>query len=197
MNTKTNLVIAVIVAIVLILGIGLSLTQEQPDVKPSWVHQVQWQDKPDDAAAIEELLWTEVIPYRTEYETVNITFSTTSQGLRLKVVASSKETDKRDVYDFAYDGNGLLMTGYLLEAIPSQYRNDAIAIALGNREIAVSAFNTGAPTVRRILPKTSEKYYAPKTLLSVTWEGVSALVDPDEQKVVQVWKAGAQQGDKK
>ncbi len=173
------------------------MSQKQPDVKPSWAHQVQWQGKPDDTATIEALLWTEVIPYRTEYETVNISATATSEGLRLKVMATSKETDKQDIYDFVYDGNELLLTGYLFEAIPPQYRDDAIAIALENQEVAASVTNAGAPTVRRILPKTSEKFYAPKTLLSVTWEGVSALVDPDERKVVQVWKAGAQQGDRK
>ncbi len=197
MNTKTKLVFAVVVAIVLIFGIGLSLSQRQPEVKPSWVQQVQWQEEPTDAAAIEELLWTEIAPYRTDYETVNISATTTSQGLRLKVVATSKETDKQDIYDFTCDDKELLMTGYLLEAIPSQYRNDAIAIALGNQEVAASVTNVGVPTVRRILPKTSEKYYAPKTLLSVTWNGVSVLVDPDERRVVQVWKADTQQGYKK
>ncbi len=194
MNTKITLVIGIII---LTLGIGLSLSQKQPDVKPSWVQQVLWQDKPPDNAKIEELLWTEITPYRTEYEMVNISSDTTSEGLRLKVVATSKETDKQDIYDFMYDGKELLLTGYLLEAIPSQYRNDAIAIAIGNQEVAASVAGAGAPTVRRILPKTSERFYAPKTLLSVTWEGVSALVDPDERTVVQVWKAGAQQGAKK
>jgi len=42
--------------------------------------------------------------------------------------------------------------------------------------------------VKRILPGTSQKFYVPKTLLSVTWKGISALIDPDERKVVQVWK---------
>ncbi|MCZ7392758.1 MAG: hypothetical protein ABOK23_00300 [Candidatus Methanoperedens sp.] len=194
MVTKTKLLIGLIV-IMLTLGIGLSLSQKQQDVKPSWVHQVQWQDKPGEAAKIEELLWAEITPYRTEYETVNISASTASEGLRLKVMATAKDADKPDIYDFVYDGKELLLTGYLLEAIPFQYRNEVIGIALGNQEVAASAA-TGTPTVRRILPKTSEKFYAPKTLLSVTWGGVSALIDPDEQKVVQVWKAGAQQGDK-
>jgi len=49
----------------------------------------------------------------------------------------------------------------------------------------------GVPTVRRILPDTSKKYYAAKTLLSVTSPGISALVDPDEWKVVQVWNENA------
>ncbi len=190
---KTKIIIGVVI-IILTLGAGLSLTQKQSGVKPSWVHQVQWQDMPADAATIEELLWIEITPYRTEYEIVNITAVTTNEGPRLKVMAIAKDADKLDIYDFVYDGKELLLTGYLLEAIPFQYRDDAIGIALGNQEVAASAA-TGAPTVRRILPKTSQKFYAPKTLLSVTWVGVSALVDPDEQKVVQVWKAGAQQGD--
>lgn len=196
MATKIKFVIGLIV-IILTLGIGFSLSQKESDVKPSWMHQVQWSDKPDDAAKIEELLWTEMTPYRTEYETVNISASTTSEGLRLKVIATAKDADKPDIYDFVYDGKELLLTGYLLEAIPFQYRNEVISVALGNQEVAASVANAGAPTVRRILPKTSEKFYAPKTLLSVTWGGVSALIDPEEQKVVQVWKAGAQQGNRK
>ncbi len=70
------------------------------------------------------------------------------------------------------------------------YRNDAIGIALTDRDVAtsVSVSNPGVPSVKRILPKTSEKFYLPKTLLSVSWKGISALVDPDERKVVQVWK---------
>jgi len=195
MATKIKIIIGLAV-IILILGIGLSLSQKQPDVKSSWIHQVQWSVKPDGAEKIEELLWTEITPYKVEYETVNINSSTDSEGLRLKVIATAKDTDKPDIYDFAYDGKELLMTGYLLEAIPFQYRNEAIGIALGNQDVATSVSSAGTPTVRRILPKTSEQFYTPKTLLSVTWGGVSALVDPDEQKVVQVWRAGSQQDDK-
>jgi hypothetical protein len=198
MSTKIKFVIGLIV-IILTLGIGFSLSQKQSDVKPSWVHQVQWQDKPDGAVKIEELLWAEIAPYRTEYEMVNISASTGDKGLSLKVIATAKDADKPDIYDFVHGDGELLPTGYLLEAIPSQYRNEAIGVALGNQEVATSATNAAAPTVRRILPKTSEKFYAPKTLLSVTWGGISALVDPDERKVVQVWRANganAQQGDK-
>ncbi len=187
MATKIKIVIGLIV-IILTIGIGFSLSQKQPDVKPSWMHQVQWSDKPDGAAKIEELLWTEMMPYKIEYETVNISASTASEGLRLKVIATAKETDNPDIYDFVYDGKELLLTGYLLEAIPFQYRNEAVGIALGNQEVAASVTGSGNPTVRRILPRTSEKFYLPKTLLSVTWKGVSALVDPEERKVVNVWK---------
>ncbi len=196
MSTKIKFMIGLIV-IILTLGIGFSLSQKQPDIKPSWAHQVQWQDKPDDAVKIEELLWAEIAPYRTEYEMVNISSSTGNKGLSLKVIATAKDTDKPDIYDFVYDGGELLPTGYLLEAIPSQFRNEVIGIALGNQEVAASTASAGIPTVRRILPGTSEKFYAPKTLLSVTWTGISALIDPDERKVVQVWRVNAQQGDKK
>lgn len=195
MATKIKFLIGFVV-IILTLGIGFSLSQKQPDIKPSWVHQVQWQDKPDDAVKIEELLWAEIAPYRTEYEMVNIS-STGNKGLSLKVIATAKDTDQPDIYDFVYEGGELLPTGYLLEAIPSQYRNEAIGIAIGNQEVAASTASAGIPTVRRILPGTSEKFYAPKTLLSVTWTDISALIDPDERKVVQVWRANAQQGDKK
>ena len=51
-----------------------------------------------------------------------------------------------------------------------------------------TASASGVPTVRRILPDTSKKYYAPKTLLSVIWEGVSVLVDPEERKIPNIWK---------
>ncbi|HMB45506.1 MAG TPA: hypothetical protein VKL21_06765, partial [Candidatus Methanoperedens sp.] len=78
--------------------------------------------------------------------------------------------------------------GYLLEAVPVRYRNEAITVALNDRDVATSVRNSGDPSVKRILPGTSQKFYVSKTLLSVTWDGISALVDPDERKVVQVWK---------
>ncbi len=45
------------------------------------------------------------------------------------------------------------------------------------------------PSVKRILPETAEKFYEPKTLLSVTWKdsSLSALVDVDTGQVVEVW----------
>jgi len=88
-----------------------------------------------------------------------------------------------------YEDGNLIQTGYLLEAIPMQVRDDAISTALSSSEIASLSIKPGIPTVRRILPETSEKYYAPKTLLSVTWDGISGLIDLDEHKVVKVWNA--------
>lgn len=184
---KLFLGLAILVLAYVLLNPGQSVS------KPSWVHELHWQDKPESSTKIEEQLWNEVTPFRTEYETVNISASPEGNKLRLKVIAAIKESDRPDIYDFAYEDGTLLLTGYLLEAIAPQYRDDAISTALTNSEITSSLINPGIPTVRRILPRTSEKLYAPKTLLSVTWDGTSALIDPDEHKVVKVWKAGAQQ----
>ncbi len=192
MNTPTKLVIGLIGIVLLALGIGLSLSYKQPDPMPPWVHKVDWQNKPGDASRIEELLWTEISPYRTEYETVNISAGSESSGLRLRVIATVKDSEYPDIYDFVYENDKLLLTGYLLEAIPPEYRNEAIGLALGNQEIASSVIGSGVPSVKRVLSATAEKFYAPKTLLSVTWEGNSALIDPDERKVANIWKAGAQ-----
>lgn len=186
MNTPTKLILGFAL---LALGAGLAVNANQSAEKPSWVHEVQWQDKPDGSAKIEELLWNEISPYRTEYETVNISTSAEGKKLRLKVIASIKESDRPDIYDFVYEDGSLIQTGYLLEAIPVQVRDDAISTALASSEIASMPIKPGTPTVRRILPRTSEKYYAPKTLLSVTWDGISGLIDPDEHKVVKVWNA--------
>lgn len=190
MNTTTKLILGFAL---LALGAGLAVNADQSAEKPSWVHEVHWQDKPDGSAKIEELLWTEISPYRTEYETVNISAGAEGKKLRLKVIAAIKESERPDIYDFVYEDGSLIMTGYLLEAIPVQYRDEAISTALASSETA-SLSKRGTPIVRRILPKTSEKYYAPKTLLSVTWEGSSALIDPDEHKVVNVWNAATTQG---
>ncbi len=188
MNTLIKILIGLTTLTILVLGIGFGIYQEQSDSRPAWVHEVNWQGMPNDARAIEELLWNEISPYSTDYETVNITSGKEGNGLRLKVIASTKDSEGLDIYDFTYEGGELLMTGYLLEAVPQSNRDEAIGIALSNREVAESTIASGIPTVRRILPKTAEKYYTPKTLLSVTWKGISALVDPDERKVVQVWK---------
>ncbi len=187
MDTMTKLIIGL-----LILGVGvqLSLNQEQVTAKPGWVKDVKWQDKPSDAARIEELLWTKISPYMTEYELVNISSINKGESVGLRVIATIKDSDNPDIYDFVYENNELQPTGYLLEAIPPMYRDEAIGIALGDREVAASV--TGSPTVRRVLPKTSEKFYAPKTTLSVSWKGISALVDTDERKVAKVWKTGTQ-----
>ncbi|NJD76702.1 MAG: hypothetical protein FIB08_06325 [Candidatus Methanoperedens sp.] len=156
--------------------------------KPAWAHNVAWQgDSPENAAAAEKELWTQISPYNTEYDTVNITARKESNGLNLRVVGVSNSTEYPDIYDFTYSEGTLTRTGYMLGAIQSRDRDAAITIAMQDREVA-SAGVTGIPTVRRILPDTSKKYYAPVTLLSVTWPGISALVDPQERKIVKTWK---------
>ena len=188
-----NKIIVTVILLILGLGIGLALDKGNSNVRPEWVHNVQWQgDRPDNAGKIEELLFLEIAPYKTEYEMVNISTKGDKNKMNIKVIATTLDSEIPDRYDFVFENNDLLMTGYLLEAIPATYRNDAIGIALTDRDLAtsVSVSNPGVPSVKRILPKTSEKFYLPKTLLSVSWKGISALIDPDERKVVQVWKEG-------
>ena len=186
-----NKIIVTVILLILGLGIGLALDQGNTNVRPEWVHNVQWQgDRPDNAGKIEELLFLEIAPYKTEYELVNISTKGDMNKMDIKVIATTLDSEIPDRYDFVFENNDLLMTGYLLEAIPATYRNDAIGIALTDRDLATSVSNLGVPSVKRILPKTSEKFYLPKTLLSVSWKGISALIDPDERKVVQVWKEG-------
>jgi hypothetical protein len=186
-----NKIILTIILLIVGLGIGLALDQEKSSIRPGWMYNVQWLgDKPDNAQSIEELLWFEIAPYKTEYDIVNISSKGDANEMRISVIAKAVDSEKLDIYDFAYQNNELLLTGYLLEAVPQIFRNEAIGTALNDKDLAASIRNQGEPSVKRILPKTSEKFYAPKTLLSVTWKGISALVDPDERKVVQVWREG-------
>jgi hypothetical protein len=188
MDKKT---IITIILLIVGLGIGLALDQEKSNVRPGWAHNVQWLgEKPDNAQSIEELLWFEIAPYKTEYDFVNISSKGNANEMRVTVISRAIDSEKPDIYDFSYQNNELLLTGYLLEAVPQKFRNEAIGIALNDKDLAASIRNSGEPSVKRILPKTSEKFYTPKTLLSVTWKGISALVDPDERKVVQVWREG-------
>ena len=186
MDKKT---IITLILLILALGIGLAFDQNDSGIRPQWAHNVQWSgENPDNPAKIEELLLLEISPYKTEYETVNISAKDGTNDMHIKVTAASLDSENPDIYDFVYNGNELLLTGYLLEAVPPMYRNEVIGIALSDRDVATAVRNSGVPSVKRILPKTSEKFYVGKTLLSVTWKGISALVDPDERKVVQIWK---------
>ena len=181
--------IITIILLIFGLGIGLALDPEKSNTKPEWVHNLQWPgEQPDNAPKIEELLLMEIVPYKTEYEMVNITSNGDAKEMHVSVIATTLDSDNPDIYNFVYENNELLLTGYLLEAVPVKYRNEAIRIALNDREVATSVRNSGNPSVKRILSGTSQKFYAPKTLLSVTWNGISALVDPDERKVVKIWK---------
>jgi len=109
-------------------------------------------------------------------------------GSRILVKAKCSELNGEDYYLFVNDSGILVLKSYCLEALPENVKNEAVAVAMSNKIIAKNA--SGPVTVRRILPQTSEKFYKPETLFSVTWHGnkvVSALVDLNTGKVVRVW----------
>ncbi len=163
--------------------------------RPDWVHQVNWEgDIPEDAK-IETLLWEQVTPYRSiEYDMVNISTSRSGNAVSIRVKAGSTQSPYQDIYDFSYQDGTLVMTGYLLEAIPATDRVKALDIIFSQGEEIRQAItqSRSEPTVKRILPHTSEKFYKPKTLLSVTWQDVlvSALVDVDSYTIVEIWNQG-------
>ncbi|MBU3968479.1 MAG: hypothetical protein KKG76_14100 [Euryarchaeota archaeon] len=175
--------------LLILLAVMIAGCLNASSTKPDWAHEVNWLgEKPD--SIVEKELWTQITPYRIEYDIVNITAKSESDGLHLRVIGISNAAINPDVYDFIYSDRTLTRTSYLLEALQVHDRDSAIAAAMQKREVMEKGV-TGVPTVRRILPDTSKKYYAAKTLLSVTWTGISVLVDPDEWKVVQVWNENA------
>jgi hypothetical protein len=175
--------------LLIILAVMIAGCLDASSTKPDWAHDVNWMgEKPD--SIVEKELWTQITPYRIEYDIVNITAKSESDGLHLRVIGISNAAINPDVYDFTYSDGILTRTSYLLEALQPHDRNAAIAAAMQKKEVMEKGV-PGVPTVRRILPDTSKKYYAAKTLLSVTWTGISVLVDPDEWKVVQVWNENA------
>jgi len=159
------------------------------------VHQVNWEGDISEDAKIETLLWEQVTPYRsTEYDMVNISTSRSGDAVSIRVKAGSSQSPYQDIYDFSYQNGILVMTGYLLEAIPATDKIKALDIVFSQGEEIRQAItqSRSEPTVKRILPQTSEKFYKPKTLLSVTWQDVqvSALVDVDSYTIVEIWNQG-------
>ena len=143
----------------------------------------------------------EIAPYKgVKYDKMNISTMRNGEDHDLRVTCFSDACEYPDVYDFTYYGASkqLVQNRYVLEAIPPSERAMAISVALQNEEAAnlmrTNSLESVTPTVRRVLPETAEKFYLPKTLLSVTWTRfgekpvvVSVLVDPDEKKAVEVW----------
>ncbi len=143
----------------------------------------------------------EITPYKgVRYDKVNITAMMNGEDHDLRVICFSDACEYPDVYDFTYYSarKQLVQNRYALEAIPPSERAKAISVALQNEEAAnllkENSLESVTPTVRRVLPETAEKFYLPKTLLSVSWTRfganpvvVSVLVDPDEGKAVEVW----------
>jgi len=143
----------------------------------------------------------EIMPYRSvKYDKVNISAMRNGENCDLRVICFSDACEYPDVYDFTYYGASkqLVQNRYVLEAIPPNERAKAISVALQNEDAAnlmrTNSLESVTPTVRMVLPETAEKFYLPKTLLSITWTRfgenpvvVSVLVDPEEGKAVEVW----------
>ncbi len=179
MNPGTKSFLLILLAVMIAGCLNASST------KPDWAHDVNWLgEKPD--IIVEMELWTQITPYHIEYDLLNVTAKRENDGLHLRVIGISNAAINPDVYDFIYSDGTLTRTSYLLEALKPNDREAAIAAAMKKREV-IEKGAYGVPSVRRILPDTSKKYYAAKTLLSVTWPGLSVLVDPDEWKVVKAW----------
>ena len=143
-----------------------------------------------------------VLPYPgITYDSINVTARKQGSSISLEVLASAHPglAEGVDIYGFIYDpgSDEFFLKGYSLENLPLSVKDDAINVALQSDELTQllesMALFQEEPTVKRILPATSEKFYQPKTLFSVTWRDyetgnvVSALVDPGEGKLVQLW----------
>lgn len=176
--------------IVIIIGSTGCITDTE---KPSAPHEIVWGGAQlPDSDLIEEKLLHQISPYSgTMYDNITVSASSEDAIIRLHVLASSRACPYPDQYDFTYSDCELVLNGYILEAIPEPDRSDAVRIAMQNEELAdMLGMDAGGPTVKRILPETAAKFYAPETLLSVTWQSkqVSALVDINTRKVVKTWR---------
>jgi len=188
----------IVISAAMILGAGC-ITDTDDNAQS---YNIVWADTPPaDHRAIEAELSHQIAPYPgAVYGNVTVSSSEKDGGMRLHISAASPTCRYPDLYDFAYMNHELTRTGYLLEAIPEATRQDAIGIAMQNPEIAGAlsgGAGAGVPTVRRILPETTEEFYVPKTCISVTWAdtSVSALVDMDTGSVVETWGVGEVRGE--
>ncbi|MDI6885651.1 MAG: hypothetical protein QMD22_04755 [archaeon] len=210
--TSTKKIVAVIVVVVAVTagGVYLGLKTTDTGFKPapdldsglSTIAEfsgIELNEKTE--RSIIAAVSAEIMPYKgVKYDGVNISAMKNGENYELRVICFSAECEYPDVYDFTYYGaeKDLILNGYVLEAMPAAERAKAISVALQNEEamnlLKSNNLQSVMPTVRRVLPETAEKFYLPKTLLSVTWTKfgenpvvVSVLVDPDEGKAVNVW----------
>ena len=183
--------VLIIIAISTALVIGSGCVTDTETGNKARPYTIVWAGTPPvDHEMIETELSHQIAPYPgAEYDNVTVSISEKDGAMHFRVSATSSACRYSDLYDFAYRNRELVRTGYLLEAIPETTRQDAIGIAMQNQEIAGALSGAGVPTVKRILPETSAKFYASKTCLSVTWAdaSVSALVDMDTGSVVETW----------
>ena len=185
---KISILIIIAISAALIIGSGCVTDTGQKTRS----YEVVWTGTPPaDHKLVETELSHQIAPYSgAGYDNVTVSVSEKDGVMRLRVSAASSACRYPDLYEFVYNDH-LVRTGYLLEAIPETTRQDAIGTAMQNPEIADALLGgAGVPTVKRILPETSAKFYAAKTLLSVTWTdaSVSALVDMDSRSVVETWR---------
>ncbi|MEA2075497.1 MAG: hypothetical protein U9O85_07170 [Euryarchaeota archaeon] len=205
-------IVAVIVAVVVVAagGVYLALSTPEsglspaPDLDSGLSTTVEFSGtelEEETKTSIVSEVSAEVMPYKgVKYDKVNISAMKNDDDHDLTVICFSDACEYPDVYDFTYYGvsKQLVQNRYVLEAIPPTERAKAISAALQNEEAAnlmrTNSLESVTPTVRRVLPGTAEKFYLPKTLLSVTWTMfgeksvvVSVLVDPDAGKAVEVW----------
>jgi len=191
---KISILIIIAISTALIIGAGCITDTETGNKDRSYT--IVWTGTPPvDHKLIEAELSHQIAPYPgTGYDnvTVSVTEKDEDGAMHFRVSATSPTCRYPDLYDFAYRNRELIQTGYLLEAIPETTRQDAIGIAMQHPEIADALSGAGVPTVKRILPETSAKFYVAKTCLSVTWAdaSVSALVDMDSRSVVETWGVG-------
>jgi len=203
---------AVIAAVVVVATVGtyfgLTATEHglspAPDLDSGLSTTVKFSGtelKEETKTSIVSEVLAEITPYKgVKYDKVNISAMRSGEDHDLRVTCFSDACEYPDVYDFTYysAGKELVLNGHVLDAIPPNERAKAISAALQNEEAAnlmrTNSLESVTPTVRRVLPETAEKFYLPKTLLSVTWTRfgenpavVSVLVDPDEGKAVEVW----------
>ncbi|MEA1943942.1 MAG: hypothetical protein U9N07_01155 [Euryarchaeota archaeon] len=186
---KILILIIIAISTALIIGAGCITDTETGNKARSYM--IVWAGTPPvDHKLIETELSHQIAPYSgAGYDNVTVSVSEKDGTMHFRVSATSSACRYPDLYDFTYRNRELVRTGYLLEAIPETTRQDAIGIAMQHPEIADALSGAGVPTVKRILPETSSKFYAAKTLLSVTWTdvSVSALVDMDTCSVVETW----------
>lgn len=191
MGYISKILIVLLILIFLFAGVAFTNGLE----KSSTDYEFIWTGTPPaDADRIEACIEQQISPYPgIEYDNITLSASKENDRLRIHATASSSDSVYPDRYDFVYRDRELTRVGYILEAIPLTVRSEAIAVAMQDEGV-MQSLGSGygmnpAPSVKQILPDTSENFYTGKTLISVTWldNSVSALVDMDNREVVQVW----------
>ncbi|MCU4139406.1 MAG: hypothetical protein MW690_001338 [Methanophagales archaeon] len=132
MKRATILLLSLFFAFIVLLI--FTVQEWQREEQAEWMPKVEFQgDALSDAEKndIKEAVMGEIIPYKLEYDHINISVKKNNGYYEIEVFCFSDECEYPDVYDFSYDGN-LVLNGYILEAIPPSERAKAISVALQN-----------------------------------------------------------------